>query len=461
MRKYLAHQTASEQGTAAMPRIVRKSLRLTGIVTAAVALLGFSAPQATATTSGTRTTPHEISTACAQVQNSEVEEATAAPHYLYAEWIGCGGIGFARSANGGATWTRAVTLPGSSGFSWDPAIAVGPDGTVYAAYMHQSGTKNKSYMYPQVAISHDHGASFSFVSKDTPPKYGNWGDRDFIAAGRDGKLYLTWDYGPSAAEVKLLCSGGGSCAYAKGDLNAVIQISANGGKTWGPIISMAPGFPANGGYGAPLVAQPDGTIDAVDWTHHIDPGTLTIHPGHEMFLSSKNGITWPSHPKLLYPGNGSIALPTWWIDGDLSSDQGGDLYITWDTQTKTGDIGWLTWSVDHGAHWAAPVRVTPDTDHAVHIVQVAGAEPGIAYIGWQTDAPAKGYATYVRPFSVSRGWLGPAVQVSTQYGNRKIWPGDTFGFATLPGNRGVALSWGSAVNGSKFDEIYAAEVSFR
>ena len=40
--------------------------------------------------------------------SSEVEEAFAPPGYVYAEWIGCGGIGFARSVDSG----RHVQLPG-------------------------------------------------------------------------------------------------------------------------------------------------------------------------------------------------------------------------------------------------------------------------------------------------------------------------------------------------------------
>jgi hypothetical protein len=437
-----------------MLRIARKSYRLTVIAGAAVGLLALSVPQATASA---QATPKEISGACTNVQNSEVEEAAGAPHYLYAEWIGCAGIGFSRSTDGGRTWSPGVTLPGSAGFSWDPAITVSSTGTVYAAYMHQDARK---HMNPKVAVSYNHGASFAFVSDDIPPVKGNWGDRDFIAVGRDGKVYLTWDYGPSAAEVKLLCSSGGSCAYANGDLNAVIQVSSNGGRSWGKITPMAPGFPANGGYSAPLVVQPSGTVDSVDWSHHIDAGTLKIHPGYEMFLSSKNGTTWPSHPQALFPQDGTIALPTWWIDGDISTDSAGNLYITWDTQTKTGDIGWLTWSTDNGAHWATPIRVTPDTDNAVHIVESVGAGDGTAYIGWQTDAPTQGYATYIRPFSIRHGWTGPAVRVSAQYGSNKIWPGDSFGIAVLPGDHGAALTWGSAVGSSKYSEIYAAEVSF-
>ena len=108
-----------------------------------------------------------------------------------------------------------------------------------------------------------------------------------------------------------------------------------------------------------------------------------------------------------------------------------------------------------------PVRVTADHDNAMHNIQVAGGRPGIAYVAWQTDASPQGYATYLRPYSVGRGWLGPAIKVSPQYGTDSIWPGDTFGLSVLPGGPGVrlAMSWGSATGTSKDSEIYARTVT--
>src|SRR5579859_8109211 len=157
-----------------------------------------------AATAAPRITPMTDISRCAG-SSSEVEEAFAPPGYVYAEWIGCGGIGFARSVDSGRHFGSALTVPGSRGFSWDPAITVAADGTVYAAYMHARGS---SY-YPVIAVSRDHGASFAQVHPDRPPGSGNWGDRDFIAAGPSGELYLTWDYGPSLSAVKTVCARGG------------------------------------------------------------------------------------------------------------------------------------------------------------------------------------------------------------------------------------------------------------
>jgi hypothetical protein len=398
----------------------------------------------------------DISAGCPG-NSSEVEEAFAPPSYIYAEWIGCGGIGFARSTDSGQHFDAAMTVPGSRGFSWDPALTVAADGTVYAAYMHASPQSSSPSNFPVVAVSYDHGASFTQVHQDHPPAPGNWGDRDFIAAGRGDQLFLTWDYGPSYAEVKTLCEKGGSCAFSNGDLNAVIQTSGNGGATWGPITHLEPGFPLGGGYAAPLVVRPDGSVDVLVVGHPTDPGTDQLHPGYEYFTSSGDGTHWPAAPRRIWPAQGTLSLPAWWIDGDISTDSAGNLYVTWDTQTGAGDIGWLTYSEDGGRTWSVPLRVTPDTDNAPHIVESAGGRPGIAYIAWQTSAAEQGYATYVRPFSVQNAWLGPAIKVSAAYGNTRIWPGDTFGLSSLPDGR-ISLTWGSAVGTSRFSAIYASVV---
>src|SRR5579862_6283697 len=134
----------------------------------AVALVALTLAAVPACTSGpARTTAHGTATPdtapritpmtdisrCAG-GSSEVEEAFAPPGYVYAEWIGCGGIGFARSADSGRHFGAARTVPGSRGASWDPAITVAADGTVYAAFMHGTGRSIVSG-HPVVAVSTD------------------------------------------------------------------------------------------------------------------------------------------------------------------------------------------------------------------------------------------------------------------------------------------------------------------
>src|SRR5262249_8370183 len=153
---------------------------------------------------------------------------------------------------------------------------------------------------------------------------------------------------------------------------------------------------------------PGGQVDALYWGHQTDPNTFALSPGFEYFTdSTDNGTTWSASPQQMDPSVGSIALPTWWIDGDLAIDSGGTLYATWDTQTSSGtDIGYLSFSPDGGTTWSTPVRVTQDTDNAMHNVEVIGGGPGIAYVAWQTSAPSQGYATYLQTFSTTSGLIG-------------------------------------------------------
>ena len=92
------------------------------------------------------------------------------------------------------------------------------------------------------------------------------------------------------------------------------------------------------------------------------------------------------------------------------------------------------------------------------LVALLGGGAGVAYVSFFSSADPRGYAQYLRTFSITRGWLSAPVQVSTEFGDTSVWPGDTFGISTLsPGH--VVLSWGSATgtNGKKSD-IFATNV---
>jgi hypothetical protein len=410
-------------------------------------------------------------------QNAEVEEAV--DHlYVYDLWMGCTWIGFARSTDGGQSFGPSLTVPGSfsttnpDSFAWDPAITVGPTGVVYAAFMFFNADTQASY--PVVAASFDHGASFTQVSSLPVPPFtdpqGNWGDRDFIAVSPDGTVYVTWDYGPSYSEVQFVCSPTGSCGFSAGDLNVVIQKSKDGGRTWSRVHPVSPGFPIGGADLAPIVVQPDGTVDVLYQRYPTQPGTLALRPGGEYFTRSFDaGQTW-SVPIRIGEGVGTESLDEWWIDSSLSTDSAGNLYATWDTQGSTSDVGWLSYSTDGGATWTPAIRVTPRHGNTEELVEVAGAGPGIADVAWQTPGAPQGYATYLRPFSIRRGWLTASpLQVSDKFGDANIWPGDTFGLETLDGGPDpfsggrigppVVLSWGSAVNGRQRSEIFSSVVS--
>ena len=398
-------------------------------------------------------------------QNAEVEQAVDAKlGYVYDEWMGCRGIAFARSTDGGRTFGTPISVPGSVGSnvnSWDPAVTVAPDGTVYAAFM----VSKAGEWYPVVAASFDHGVTFPQVTSLVPPDAKNWGDRVFIAVGPDGTVYVTWDYGPERTSVTYLCATNGSCAFATGDLNVVLQKSTDRGRTFGPMSYISPGFPASGGDSAPLVVEPNGRLDVLYQGYQItDPVTYTMNPASSYFTSSADqGTTW-SAPIRVGAQAGTMSLAEWWIDGDIGIDAGGNLYATWDTQGtnpdgSANDVGWLSFSTDHGARWSAPLQVPSDRLDAPHIMQVAGGGAGTAYVSWLSSSDPRGYAEYLRTFSTTHGWLSDPIRVSSEFGDTSVWPGDTTGIATLSPTK-VVLSWGSATpSTAKQSDIFSAVVT--
>ena len=442
---------------------------LGGVVAGLAAITPASASAAVATY--TVGPVNELSASCSG-PNAEIEQAADRNlGYVYETWMGCRGIAFARSVDGGRSFEEPITVPGSVGSnrnSWDPAVTVAPDGTVYAAFM----ISRSSQWYPVVATSFDHGVTFPQVSSLTPPDAKNWGDRDFIAVGPDGTVYVTWDYGPDRTSVTFVCASNGSCGFSTGDVNVVMQKSTDRGATWGAMTYVSPGFPNSGGDSGPMViepaspSQPHGRIDVLYQGYGItNPPADNMSPAYSYFTSSDDqGATW-SAPVAVGASGGTMSVWEWWIDGSIGLDAGGNLYAAWDTQGtnpdgSANDVGWVAFSTNHGRTWSAPIQGPADRLNFPHIMEVAGGPSGVAYVSWLSDANPLGYTQYLQAFSVTKGWLStnPA-QVSSQYGDPSVWPGDTTGISTLsPGQ--VVLSWGSATPATgKQSQVWAAPVT--
>ena len=395
---------------------------------------------------------------CTTSNQSEVEQAyDPSTGYLYEEWIGCGGIGFARSTDGGLTFGAAVTVPGTLGnFSWDPAIAISSNGTLVLSYMMGLLSEAPDGGVPYVAVSFDHGASFAYERPVFPSVPTEFSDRDFVAIAPNGTLYVTWDYAPNASLVTILCAASGSCYYGTGDFNAVCAFSSNLGHTWSTPVAIDPEYPWGGALAAPLLVEPNGQVDVL----YEDYNTTAKHwlgaEGAQYFSKSLNGgRTWSTPVQV---GAKSLANDTWWIDGDLGRDSSGTLYASYDNQnTTTGnDQAWLATSTDDGASWSY-LKVSPDVDKAPHIMSVVGAGPGTAFVSWESNNSTRGWGLYLSEVTGNGSSMTPPTDLADQWGINGIWGGDTTGLTYL--GKGVcAASWGYGVpaTGGSYSQIFSA-----
>jgi hypothetical protein len=394
-----------------------------------------------------------VSTCMSFGGNAEVESAVDPSNgYIYEEWIGCNGIGFSRSTNGGLTFSSAITILGSldssKDFSWDPAIAVNNSGVIYAAFMHSSGGTNSNGGRPMVAISYDHGASFTRVVNVSSSNSTEFSDRDFIAVSGNGTVYVTWDYAPNASRVSTTCPPGGSCYFNKGDFNIVISHSTDGGLNWSPAVPISPGYPNGGAVSGPLLIEPNGQIDVL-YEDYMIGTNLTLGTGNNYFAtSSDGGRTWTTGTIVGGGGGRYLSNTEWWIDGDISRDSSGTLYASFDTPNTTGtENAWLTYSNDDGKSWSNPIELNKGIGSATLNIEpgVAGANSSV-YVAWMADNTS-GWSTYFQVYSDQGTVLSPPMIVSGSIGLNGIWGGDTLGITSV--KDGVSLSWGYAIASSK------------
>ncbi|MHB1907689.1 MAG: sialidase family protein [Nitrososphaerales archaeon] len=395
------------------------------------------------------------------ISNAEVESAVdPSTGYIYDEWIGCGGIGFARSIDGGASFQSAITIPesfdGRGNFSWDPAIAVSSNGTIYAAFMLSSGNVYPFGGRPMVAISYDHGLSFSKVVSVAPHNNTEFSDRDFIAVSTSGIIYVTWDYAPNGSSMRAVCPTG-SCYFSQGELNIVISHSSDGGNTWSPYAPVSPNFPYGAADSGPLLVEPSGKVDILYLDYNSSGPNHVFGPGHNYFVSSSNdGISWSSPVVVGAGGNRSVSQTAWWIDGSIARDESGNLYATFDTPNTTSDNAWISISSNGGQSWSNPVELYHSPDSSANIIaEVTSDQASSAYVTWMSNS-SLGLQAMFQVFSNNGSAISPPIVVSKR-GFNGIWGGDTSGIAPL-NDSGVALSYGLGVdyNGNNVSEIFSA-----
>ncbi len=311
--------------------------------------------------------------------------------------------GFATSHDGGRTWTTG-NLPGLTTAvggpferASDPAVAIGPDGAVYA----QSLVLDVSDCRSGVAVqrSDDGGLSFGapvLVEDDASCSIfndKNWIAVDtFLASAHYGRLYSAWD---QSAPI-------------------VLRYSDDRGATWSALVRVSDATVAAGIGVLPLV-QPSGAVTVVYEAY--SPG-----PAREVSQTSHDGGAHFDPPVTIgtFQGNGvsglraGEGLPAAAVDPVT-----GALHAVWpDARFRSDTLNdiVMSTSTDGGTSWG-PVRfVNPDgaarrSNHFTPAVAALGGTVLVIYrtrvddsvrIDTRSIASADGGATFTREQHLGR-----------------------------------------------------------
>jgi hypothetical protein len=406
--------------------------------------------------------------------------------YLYEAFIGCGGIGFSRSVNGGYTFQPAYQIPDSgphlitnpdgnpndtcvnglprgtippprpiscsqNASAWDPGIAVAPNGTIYVLYMIGFTDGYLPGAQPAVAWSDNDGVSFQGYANVTTWVNATYDDRPSIAVAPNGTVYVAWDYAPfdpvtcptgvqapcnnGTAPDWLFCAVSNSCAFMRGQYQIVVAASSNGGRTWSAPWNVTPLQAQTQSVTVELAIAADGTLDAlVQQFNSTSAPWWLLGLGVETFTQSVNGGQSWSTPQILSPLNFNNS--TWWVDGSLNIDSSGTVWVGFDSLVGN-DLGtaWEMASTDGGFSWSSPIALSAGSGEGAAVsVTVAGDGTGSGFAAWMMNNTTGHPWTAWGAELYDNGTVeGPVQLLSDQAGDPVLWIGNTIGVTSLGG----------------------------
>jgi hypothetical protein len=314
---------------------------------------------------------------------------------------------FTVSTDGGATWSKNVSIPVSTGmFVGDPAVGIDGGGTLYAVCQEyldlNAGTGNIRMM-----TSSDKGQTWSAIRTiQSAP------DKPWATGGvADGTLFVSW-LGSSAG----------------------IKRSLDQGSTWGPIEPLG-----NIIHGTGIVTSTSGLV-------HV-PYNLDSDRNQLRYVRSvDNGVTWDKARDLIadmgtfcfqcsprqHPIVGAAADPT-----------GNTVAITWSSTMPGGqgdDDVWLLFSKDGGVTWTKPIRVNDNTTASRQFQSwVAVDACQRVHVVWTDLRNGNNETWYARSADPTQGFE-PNIQVTDGSGSAATdFLGDYKGLAVLGSD--VLVTW--------------------
>lgn len=310
------------------------------------------------------------------------------------------------SADGGSTFSN-VLLPG-----WDPAtngkglfkhvqaggdpvLAFAPNGTLYyAALVYDFSFPNHTPSGVAVAVSRDGGATWAspvMVHYESSNNFFN--DKEWIAAGSNGDVYVSWTAFKSNKPSGYISS------------NIVMSVSHDYGATWSePIPVSDAAHPYD--QGSSVTVAPDGTVYVAyegNQANDLSKDQIVLARSTDRGLTFSNtelGRVYDDagcYPLNVAQGRARLSFEQFRINSfpSLAADPTtGDLSIAWtDDQNNPGcAAGAVSFSgttnnqvklitSTNGISWTAPRIITSGSDKAFPAV---GANSGRTVIGYYT-----------------------------------------------------------------------------
>jgi hypothetical protein len=310
------------------------------------------------------------------------------------------------SSDGGNTWSDVV-LPGWSNSTGavglfkhaagggDPVLAFGPDGRLYyTALVYDFSHANYTPSGVAIASSTDGGLNWSApVMIHYEASNGYFNDKEWVAAGSGGKVYVTWT---------LFKSNNGHGYISS---NIMEAISHDHGATWSdPIAVSDAAHPYDQG-SSPAVA-PDGTVYVAYEGNHAGSATQDATvvarstDGGLHFTNTEVGRVYDDvgcYPTNVAQGRARLSFEQFRVNSfpDLAIDPTtGNLAIAWaDDQLNAGcaagasSFSGLTdnqvklITSANGTSWTAPAIITSGADK---VYPAVGANAGRIVVGYYT-----------------------------------------------------------------------------
>ncbi len=279
---------------------------------------------------------------------------------LYAAWKDTRNrhtdVYFARSTDGGVTWSANVRIDDALSEvpslveGGKPSLAVGPDGTLYAAWHDDRNGNLDQDIY--FARSTDGGVTWSAsIRVDDAPS----GDQLYssLAVGPDGTLYVVWH------------------DFRNNTFDIYSARSSDGGATWSVNVRVDDALSGDQRFPS-LAVGPDGTLYAAWADERNDNFDLSIY----FARSTNGGATWSTNVRVDDAPSGDQWYPSLAVGPD------GTLYAVWQDGRINNDGIYSACSRDGGATWSANVRVDDAPSGDQWYPSLAVGPDGTLYAAW-------------------------------------------------------------------------------